>query len=143
MKQCNHCKLSKPKDQFTKNRRTKDGFDDRCRGCKAEDRKSRASKISDYNRKWNLAKYGITLEEYAVMAEAQGHRCAICGESQDSARSDNLYVDHDHACCLGMRACGKCVRGLLCSRCNSALGYARDDVKILQSMIDYLAKGMS
>jgi hypothetical protein len=53
---------------------------------------------------------GVTDEEYAVMLEAQGGGCAICGAKPKTRR---LHVDHDHAT-------GK-VRGLLCHRCNRAL----------------------
>jgi predicted HNH restriction endonuclease len=54
--------------------------------------------------------YGMTTEEYDTMLNAQGGRCAICGESPLRRR---LHVDHDHET-------GR-VRGLLCSRCNTAL----------------------
>jgi hypothetical protein len=43
-----------------------------------------------------------------------------------------MHVDHDHET-------GK-VRGVLCYLCNLALGYVHDDVKVLQTMIDYLNK---
>lgn len=49
-----------------------------------------------------------------------------------------LVVDHDHACCAGGTSCGECVRGLLCFRCNNALGYALDSSDILKGAARYL-----
>lgn len=44
-----------------------------------------------------------------------------------------LVVDHDHSCCPGVTSCGLCVRGLLCTQCNSAAGLLGDDaVKALE-----------
>ena len=60
-------------------------------------------KISD--RKSHLKrKYGLTLEEYDAMLEAQGGVCAICGEPRPEERT--LHVDHDHET--------GAIRGLLC-----------------------------
>lgn len=61
--------------------------------------------------------YGLTPEQFDAMLEAQGGGCAICGHSDRS-----LEVDHDHTCCPGKKTCGKCVRGILCRRCNRGLG---------------------
>jgi hypothetical protein len=43
-----------------------------------------------------------------------------------------LSVDHDHVT--------GAVRGLLCSNCNLVLGYACDDVTVLQKAIGYLRR---
>jgi hypothetical protein len=59
----------------------------------------------------------------------------------DDRRScSSLAVDHDHTCCSGEITCGKCVRGLLCVRCNTVLGLLRDDPEILRAAIAYLEK---
>jgi hypothetical protein len=80
-----------------------------------------------------LRRYGITADRYNDMLSAQGGRCAIC--AQDAP----LHVDHDHACCpTPLRACGACVRGLLCSSCNNGLGRFRDSPEILAAAANYL-----
>jgi hypothetical protein len=58
--------------------------------------------------------YGITQDEYLRMEASQGGRCAICG-TEDKGKWQYLHVDHCHAT-------GK-VRGLLCVKCNTALGW--------------------
>jgi hypothetical protein len=65
------------------------------------------------NRKHNLKKlYGMTVETYEAIKEAQGGVCAICNEPPMGKRA-HLFVDHNHTT-------GK-YRGLLCSKCNAAL----------------------
>jgi Autographiviridae endonuclease VII len=70
--------------------------------------------------------YGLSLEEYNEMVKAQDGKCLICGDS------GTLNVDHSHKD-------GK-VRGLLCSRCNTSLGLAREDIGVLEKMIAYLKR---
>jgi hypothetical protein len=41
----------------------------------------RAAKVRDYNRKLQLAKYGVTAEEYDRMLAAQGGVCILCGSA--------------------------------------------------------------
>lgn len=72
--------------------------------------------------------YGLHIEEYTAIAEAQNNVCAIC-EQPDEARP-KLSVDHDHAT-------GK-VRGLLCTGCNVSLGRLDDDSARLRKAADYL-----
>lgn len=78
-----------------------------------------------------LYKYGITAEEYDVMLAQQGGVCAICKAPPTTRR---LAVDHDHET-------GK-IRGLLCSRCNPALGMLLDKIEHAQSLIEYLERGV-
>ncbi len=68
------------------------------------------------------------------MRKKQKDKCAICGnnETMKHARGtvNQLAVDHDHVT-------GK-IRGLLCQRCNRALGLLRDDIAVLLSAAAYL-----
>jgi hypothetical protein len=91
------------------------------------------------HRKARLSNYNITPGDYEVLLAKQGGVCAICFQTN---KGKQLAVDHDHACCSGEKSCGKCIRGLLCTRCNSVLGFIEDSLEILLSMVHYL-KGES
>lgn len=89
------------------------------------------------NKGYDLKKhYGITLEQYAAMYEAQEGKCAICGEHGEQftpgngGKSKTLVVDHDHST-------GR-LRKLLCAGCNKALGGFRDSTEVLQKAVAYL-----
>ncbi len=80
-------------------------------------------------------KYGMTLEEYDEMLSSQGGVCAICqGQAQDS-RGFKPHVDHCHRT-------GR-VRGILCGRCNKALGQFKDDPKLIRSALAYLLRNQT
>lgn len=69
-------------------------------------------------RRYKLASlYGLTEETYGVLLAEQGGKCYICQCLPESV--NRLFaVDHDHRCCPGIKTCGTCIRGLLCSPCN-------------------------
>lgn len=143
-KLCGKCKNTKPVDQFDRNRRRKDGLQNRCRACLKEinrdwyaQNKDRAAELARAwaadnpdlvkaaGRKGHLKKmYGLTLEDYDQLLEAQGGEC-VCG-----AVEDPLHVDHDHGT-------GE-VRGLLCGSCNRTLGMASDSPERLLALVEYL-----
>lgn len=81
--------------------------------------------------------YGITLDQFEGWLEEQGGRCPICLILAAEAR-DPFVVDHDHACCPGMKSCGTCVRGIICKQCNLALGHLRDNEDAAQRLADYV-----
>ena len=69
-----------------------------------------------------LARYGLTQESFDQLLEAQGRACAMCHVPFKDGQP--IFIDHDHACCPDeKRSCGACRRGLLCLKCNTALGY--------------------
>jgi len=74
--------------------------------------------------------HGITLDDYHRILEKQGGSCAIC--QQGEGVFSHLAVDHCHET--------KAIRGLLCSRCNRALGGFRDSPDILKRAIKYLRR---
>lgn len=89
---------------------------------------SGGKKIAD-RRSHLKRRYGMTLEEYDAMLEAQGGGCFICGRPP---REDiSLHVDHDHST-------GK-VRGILCFCCNNALADFREDPTLFAKAAAYLS----
>ena len=78
-----------------------------------------------------LKLYGISAAEYEMLLVAQGGRCPICLLPLGTY-ARQLAVDHDHVT-------GR-VRGLLCHKCNMALGVFKDDVYKLNRAIEYLTK---
>lgn len=83
------------------------------------------------------ANYNISVADYDAMLTAQGGVCAVCGNRCSSGKA--LAVDHDHACCPESgKSCGKCVRGLLCAKCNTGIGHLRDSADALRAAADYL-----
>lgn len=77
----------------------------------------------------HLKKYGITPDEYNTKLQEQGFACAICKTPQARLKR-RLAVDHDHA--TGH------IRGLLCVRCNIAIGQFRESHERMLAAIAYL-----
>jgi hypothetical protein len=81
-------------------------------------------------------RYGITLQLYNDMLDSQNGHCAICPATPEEVGT--LCVDHDHSCCPESKTCGKCLRGLLCPRCNTAIGLLDDDTNRMQNAASYV-----
>lgn len=90
--------------------------------------------------KYVVDTYGLPIGAYEAIYALQGGRCWICQRATGATR--RLSVDHDHKAGCGhdpKRGCRRCVRGLLCRRCNDLLGHVRDDTDTLYRALWYLA----
>ena len=83
--------------------------------------------------------YNITEGTLEQILIDQDHQCALCGTDQPGDKG--WCVDHDHACCPGIRSCGACLRGIVCGPCNKGLGMFKDSTELLQMAIDYVERG--
>lgn len=75
------------------------------------------------------------IECYDELLAKQNGICAICHQKNNTTRNGKIKrfaIDHDH---LTLKT-----RELLCSFCNSILGYAKDSIELLESAIKYLEK---
>lgn len=87
---------------------------------------ARKLRNSAYNR---MTRYGLSPCELTKMRINTFDTCEICWKP---VTLSTLHVDHDH---LTHK-----VRGILCGRCNCALGFIDEDPGTLQSMAKYLRK---
>jgi hypothetical protein len=121
---CKKCGVEKDISEFFTNQEAGHRTHYHCKACHLADGRERAKRLrAEHPEKIRDAKlkamYGISLETYNQMLEAQHGVCLICGEDNNrvnykTGKPENFAVDHDHAT-------GK-VRGLLCHRCNIAVG---------------------
>lgn len=81
---------------------------------------------------FNWKRHHLSKEQFDKMVDKYDGRCYTC------KINDARNIDHDHSCCPGNRSCGKCIRGILCNQCNTALGLVKDSKEILQNLIKYL-----
>jgi hypothetical protein len=125
--ECATCLLLKSVEEFYKKPSNRSGYHSSCKVCHNQESGARyAAQPREKKAGWRIQhKFGITWEQYQEMLLAQGGVCAICKQEEPMFRGGQraaLAVDHDHACCSGARACGACVRALICSLCNHAIG---------------------
>lgn len=156
MKRCGKCKQHVSLDGFCKDRKSKDSLANTCKACRKIYREQNKLKIQlyqldwyeknqdkvrSYNEKYKakhkdritenriLRLYKMTVLQYNEMLSSG---CHVCGSFS------NLCIDHDHACCPGELTCGKCIRGVLCNKCNSAEGLLDSDLQKVLNLYSYL-----
>ena len=163
MKPCRKCGITKPLSEFHKARGMRDGHRNECKPClkqiqrawyernreyaiaRAQDWVRRnPERYAEQKRRWRedkkverraiersghlRRKYGLTIEDFEFLRVAQGDRCAIC----DQPDSAGLHIDHHHDSGL--------IRGLLCGKCNKAIGLLKEDPALFDSASSYLQR---
>ena len=124
-KRCSKCKRTLPPEAFARSRARRGGLAAYCRECTS------VYMASGVKRKSRLkTTYGITPEQYDEMLRAQRGVCGACGNPPSKADKWRLAIDHNHHS-------GR-LRGLLCARCNTALGLLRDDRDVITRLWKYL-----
>ncbi len=86
-----------------------------------------------YRRQTLLDNYGITPEDYNNILEAQNNVCAIC-KGNDWGHN-GAKIDHDHT-----KIGTGCVRGILCGKCNWAIGQLGDNAAGVKRALVYLER---
>lgn len=105
---------------------------EKCMEASTRWRKENPEKCKRYQRSSKLRReYGLTIEEWDTMFEAQGGLCAACGTDRPGGKAGVLQVDHNHRT--------GAVRGLLCNGCNAALGHVDDNISRLLDLINYIS----
>jgi Recombination endonuclease VII len=152
VKQCSRCKETKPLSEFNKDKRRKDCLTYHCKKCVSYYGKTRNGVVDrkhinelgqiwkkknpdKVRAQWVKQMFGLSYTEYLSLYEKQHASCAICktplllyGSKDDTDKIAN--VDHCHTT-------GK-VRGLLCRKCNTALGLFNDNITAIKMAAEYL-----
>ncbi len=123
MKTCTQCRQELPESEFYK-RRYKSGntgLQHTCKGCATKVRKKYYKPHSSIRHKLKLSQNDI--DRLTAPGECANPMCRS---------KERLCIDHDHAT--------EKPRGLLCHKCNTALGLLRDDCQIILGLSQYLAQ---
>lgn len=116
-----------------------------CREKKKQTKREYARRVydSDKNRWTGIAsKYKLTEQGFNALLESQNGACAIC-KCLEPSNSKGWHIDHDRACCSSRWSCGKCVRGVLCSNCNTAIGLLKENAETINNALAYIQKPLS
>jgi Recombination endonuclease VII len=138
-KRCSKCKEVKSLNEYYKNKNEHIGHSYSCKSCEEKYKKNKYAtdfeyrlKIRNYSRNY-MKKYKIIINNDYIdnIFNTQNGRCAICGKHQSELKN-SLCVDHDHIT--------NNLRGLLCTKCNLAIGNLEDNIESLKAAIVYLEK---
>lgn len=144
MKQCIECKETKSLDAFPRAPKVKSGYRNKCKVCvaiymreyleknpdKAQQNREK-QKLRDRTKN-RFKRHNTTEEAHTTLLAKYDGMCWSCKDRVATV------IDHDHACCSGAYSCGYCIRGVLCSQCNTALGLLKDSRYYIENLLEYL-----
>lgn len=140
MKWCGTCKTMKDKAEFFKASGQVDGLQGFCKPC-ARDKQAkwREKNREKHNRlctdSRRRKRIGMEPHEYDQLLDDQGGVCAICKgkctSKTQKGMQKSLAADHDHVT--------GATRGLLCTKCNTAIGLLGDDPAVIAAALAYLS----
>lgn len=134
---CPKCKQEKNYNEFQVDKKRWSGRRSTCKNCMQKSYAENQNRYYHNNKekiskkaKWYRHKYELNFskEDYYKLLLKQHGVCAIC--KGNNGRKKFFYIDHNHKT--------GAVRGLLCQRCNTGLGFMRDSIFICRSAADYL-----
>lgn len=132
---CTRCKQIKDLISFVKDQSKKSGVRTICCQCDKDKQNSKSPEEKRIeNRKSTVRQYNLDMEELNWLITQQNNRCLICQTllNLDPTKGPVAAIDHDHRCCARKQhSCGKCVRGVLCDKCNCGLGFFKDTPELL------------
>lgn len=115
---CSVCKLNKPISRYVIRKDT-GKIRNRCNECAYK--KTQECRIK--------REYGLSDNAYKVLIGSREKTCEICGASGDKVK---ICIDHCHNT--------GAVRGVLCNRCNIAIGAFQDNADLLRKAADYVER---
>lgn len=131
-KVCTNCGVDKPFTEYAVRKQHPTGRVPHCRTCCTNKTKAYYRKNIELHRIKDMVNYYVRnykMSHQEAIQRALGNRsgeCDICHGTIETV------IDHCHTT--------NAVRGYLCSSCNSLLGYAKDNIDILNAAIEYLKK---
>ena len=136
-KKCPKCNNVKPFKDFYRSNCSKTGITSFCKTCASEKGKEWEKKNKEKNKQKSRVSslkrnYGLTPQDYKKMLNRQNGLCCICKTNDPGKNKLYFTVDHCHA--TGV------VRGLLCVKCNCALGLLNDNPALFVAAKNYLEK---
>lgn len=96
-------------------------------------RKTKEKSNLAHKSNWLMSKYGLTVDQYVKMFDAQGGACGNPGcRIKLDIKSSTTHIDHNHST-------GK-IRSILCSGCNLALGFLKESDSRAGGLVEYIKK---
>lgn len=132
---CTRCQQSYPLDNFHRDSSKKDGHASSCKRCKIlivnewqarnVERRRVRWRSPKALRQQRAARYGLNEAQLQALEARYGGVCPLCQQQA------SLVIDHCHQT--------QQVRGMLCQKCNKALGALGDTKEGLQRALSYLS----